>query len=170
LPFRRVAVLSRREIELTVKKSSLIIGSCRDDKENPMWRFLRSRDPGTAMGWLLAAVVLLPTVGSPALAADPIRIGNVAALSGASAQSGEAITRGLRIAIDEINGNGGLLGGRMLELVQRDDESIPPKGLTAARELIFKEQVAAIFGGIDTPVSLALAPLMNREKKIFIGV
>lgn len=134
-----------------------------------MWKLLRSRDPATAVGWLLAAAVLL-SLETPVSAADPIRIGNVAALSGASAQSGEAITRGLSIAIDEINAKGGLLGGRKLELVSRDDESVPPKGLTAARELIFREHVAAIFGGIDTPVSLALAPLMNREKKIFMGV
>jgi branched-chain amino acid transport system substrate-binding protein len=121
------------------------------------------------MGWLVTAAVIL-SAQTPVLATDPILIGNVAALSGASAQSGEAITRGLSVAIDEINANGGLLGGRKLELVSRDDESLPPKGLTAARELIFKERVTAIFGGIDTPVSLALAPLMNREKKIFMGV
>jgi branched-chain amino acid transport system substrate-binding protein len=121
-----------------------------------------------AVGLLSVALLLMAPL--PASAADPIRIGNVAALSGASAQSGDAITRGLSIAIDEINAGGGLLGGRKLELVSRDDESLPPKGLTAARELIFKEQVVAIFGGIDTPVSLALAPLMNREKKIFMGV
>ena len=96
-----------------------------------------------------------------AFAADPIKIGQIAALSGASAQSGEAITRGLTLAIDEINAKGGLLGGRVLELVQRDDESSPPKGLIAARELI-SEDVAAIFGGIDTPVSLAMVPLLNN--------
>src|SRR5260221_1772048 len=132
-----------------------------------MSKFLRSRDLGLAVGWFLAATALMPVVDGAAFAADPIRIGNVAALTGASAQSGEAITRGLSLAIDEINARGGLLGGRKLELVQRDDESLPPKGLTAARELIFKEQVVAIFGGIDTPVSLALTPLMNKEKKIF---
>ena len=94
----------------------------------------------------------------------------MAALSGASAQSGEAITRGLSLAIDEINAKGGVLGGRKLELIQRDDESNPPKGLTAARELIFQEKVDATFGGIDTPVSLAIVPLMNKEKKLFMGV
>jgi branched-chain amino acid transport system substrate-binding protein len=135
-----------------------------------MWKFLRSRDFGTAVSWLMATVALLSMAEMPAFAADAIRIGNVAALSGASAQSGEAITRGLSVAIDEINANGGLLGGRKLELLARDDESLPPKGLAAARELIFKEHVVAIFGGIDTPVSLALAPLMNGEKKIFMGV
>lgn len=133
-----------------------------------MRRSLRSGDLGIALG--LLAVAVLTTPPSLASAADAIRIGHVAALSGASAQSGDAITRGLSIAVDEINAGGGLLGGRKLELVARDDESLPPKGLTAARELIFKEQVVAIFGGIDTPVSLALTPLMNKEKKIFMGV
>src|SRR6478672_5301542 len=93
------------------------------------------------------AIVLFATV--QAFAADPIKIGQVAALSGASAQSGEAITRGLTLAIEEINAKGGLLGGRMLELVQRDDESNPPKGLIAARELASAD-VVAVFGGIDT--------------------
>ena len=114
-----------------------------------------------------AALALLGAAS--AFAAEPIKIGQVAALSGASAQSGEAITRGLSLAIDELNANGGLLGGRMLELVQRDDESTPPKGLIAARELI-SENVAAIFGGIDTPVSLAMVPLLNKEKRIYMGV
>jgi branched-chain amino acid transport system substrate-binding protein len=104
-----------------------------------------------------------------ALAADPIKIGQIAALSGASAQSGEAITRGLMLAIDEINAKGGLLGGRMLELVQRDDESNPPKGLIAARELN-SENVAAIFAGIDTPVSMAMVPVLNKEQRIYMGV
>jgi branched-chain amino acid transport system substrate-binding protein len=104
------------------------------------------------------------------MAADPIKIGHVAALSGGSAQSGEAITRGLNIAIDEINAKGGLLGGRKLELVQRDDESTPPKGLTAARELVFKEKVAVIFGGIDSPVALAMVPLLNKEKVPHVAV
>jgi branched-chain amino acid transport system substrate-binding protein len=107
---------------------------------------------------------------APACASDLIKIGHVAALSGASAQSGEAITRGLALAIDEINSKGGLLSGRKLELVQRDDESSPPKGIVAARELISKEKVAAIFGGIDTPVSLAIVPLANKEKTIFMAV
>jgi branched-chain amino acid transport system substrate-binding protein len=114
-----------------------------------------------------AALALLGSVS--AFAADPIKIGQIAALSGASAQSGEAITRGLTLAIDEINAKGGLLGGRMLELVQRDDESSPPKGLIAARELI-SEDVAAIFGGIDTPVSLAMVPVLNKEKRVYMGV
>jgi branched-chain amino acid transport system substrate-binding protein len=105
-----------------------------------------------------------------ASAAEPVKIGLVAALSGASAKSGEGITRGLTVAIDEINARGGVLGGRMIELVRRDDESNPAKGQTAARELIDKEGCAVLFGGIDSPVSLAIVPLANSAKVPFMGV
>jgi branched-chain amino acid transport system substrate-binding protein len=108
-------------------------------------------------------------LSAAAWAADPIKIGLVAALSGPSAQSGEAITQGLTIAIDEINAAGGVLG-RPLALVKRDDESSPPKGATAARELIYDEKVAAIVGGLDTPVSLAIVPIANREHVPYMGV
>ena len=108
--------------------------------------------------------------GRTARAAEPIRIGLVAALSGQSAKSGEGITRGLTIAIDEINGRGGLLGGRTLELVRRDDESNPSKGQAAARELIDRDGVAALVGGIDSPVSLAIVPVANAARVPFMGV
>jgi branched-chain amino acid transport system substrate-binding protein len=120
--------------------------------------------------FILAATIAALALAGPACAADPVKIGHVAALSGASAQSGEAITRGIQVAIDEINANGGVLGGRLLELVQRDDESVPPKGIIAARELISREKVVAIFGGIDTPVGMAMVPILNKEKMIHMGV
>jgi branched-chain amino acid transport system substrate-binding protein len=116
-----------------------------------------------------ATLVAGAVAAQPAAAADPVKIGLVAALSGPSAQSGEAITRGLTVAVDEINAAGGILGGRMIELIRRDDESNPPKGVIAARELIFKEKVAAFFGGIDSPVSLAIVPLANKSKVVFMG-
>src|SRR5690606_3220903 len=81
------------------------------------------------------ALVASAAMLTPAFAADPIKIGLIAALSGASAQSGESITRGMTIAVDEINESGGLLDGRMIEIVARDDHSKPPTGLIAAREL-----------------------------------
>jgi branched-chain amino acid transport system substrate-binding protein len=117
-----------------------------------------------------AGLALANLVGRTAFAADPIKVGLVAALSGPSAKSGEGITRGLTIAIDEINAKGGVLGGRMLELVRRDDESNPAKGQTAARELLDKEGAVILFGGIDSPVSQAIVPLMNTAKVPFMGV
>lgn len=117
----------------------------------------------------LAAVACGVVLAGPAAAAETVKIGLVTALSGQSAKAGEAISRGLAIAIDEINAKGGVLGGRQLELVRRDDEANPAKGQMAARELIFKEKVAVLFGGLDTPVSLAIIKIANDQKIPFMG-
>jgi branched-chain amino acid transport system substrate-binding protein len=77
--------------------------------------------------------------------------------------------RGLTIAIDEINAKGGVLG-KKVELLVRDDESNPAKGVLAARELVQREKVAALFGGLDTPVSMAIVPFVNQSKVPFMGV
>lgn len=120
-----------------------------------------------AAGFALASTTL--TGQALAQSGEPIKLGLVTALSGQSALAGESITRGMQIAIDEINAKGGLLGGRKLELVRRDDEANPAKGVIAARELIYREKVAVVFGGLDTPVSMAIVPLINQEKVPFMG-
>src|SRR5947209_2823114 len=124
----------------------------------------------TVLSLPLAGIAATSLGARFASAAEPVKIGLVAALSGASAKSGEGITRGLAVAIDEINARGGVLGGRMVELIRRDDESNPAKGQTAARELIDKEGCRVLFGGIDSPVSLAVVPPANRVKVPFMGV
>src|SRR5438034_3786601 len=99
--------------------------------------------PGGSMKRLLLLLALAAAL--PALAQETIKIGLVTALSGQSARAGEAITRGLQIAIDELNAAGGVLG-RKFELLRRDDEATPAKGVIAARELVHKEKVAVLFG------------------------
>ncbi len=131
---------------------------------------MTSKIPFTLTRRTFAGVALaaLASFGAPANAQDTIKIGLIASLSGPSSKSGEAITRGMALAIDEINADGGLLG-KPLELVRRDDEANPGKGLTAARELVQREGVAVLFGGLQTPVSLALVPYMNQIKVPFMG-
>jgi len=108
----------------------------------------------------------------PATAQETVKIGLVTALSGQSARAGEALTRGLQVAIDEINAKGGVRignqSGRKLELVRRDDEATPAKGVIAARELFFREKVAVLFGGLDSPVALAIVPIANENKLPFM--
>ena len=105
----------------------------------------------------------------PAKAEETVKLGLVAAMSGQSAKAGEAIGRGLSLAVDEINAKGGLLG-KKVELLVRDDESNPAKGVVAARELVQREKVTALFGGLDTPVSLAIVPFVNSAKVPVMGV
>src|SRR5258705_761974 len=128
--------------------------------------FLRER---ATLRRLVVAALAAACLVLPAQAQETLKLGLVAAMSGQSAKSGEAIVRGLSIAVDEINARGGLLG-KKLELVARDDESNPAKGATAARELVQREKVAALFGGLDTPVSLAIVPFANQNNVPFMGV
>jgi branched-chain amino acid transport system substrate-binding protein len=118
------------------------------------------------MSRILLAFALL--ISFCASAQDTIKIGLVTALSGQSARAGEAITRGLQVAIDELNAKGGVLG-RKFELVRRDDEATPAKGVIAARELLFREKVAVLFGGLDSPVSIAIVPIVNEAKVPMMG-
>ena len=118
----------------------------------------------------LAALGLMTLfAAAPVHAQETVKLGLVAAMSGQSAKSGEAIVRGLSLAIDEINAKGGVLG-KKVELLVRDDESNPAKGVLAARELVQREKVAALFGGLDTPVSIAIVPFANQAKVPFMGV
>jgi branched-chain amino acid transport system substrate-binding protein len=118
---------------------------------------------------LVGLTVISAGLAMPAAAQETVKLGLVAAMSGQSAKSGEAIVRGLSLAVDEINGSGGTLG-KKIELLVRDDESNPAKGVVAARELAQREKVAAVFGGLDTPVSLAIVPFVNQTKVPFMGV
>src|SRR3954466_7317742 len=132
-------------------------------------KLLRPSLPSISGGSMKRLLLILAAAAAlPAAAQEPVKIGLVTALSGQSARAGEALTRGLQVAIDEINAKGGVLKGRKLELLRRDDESIPAKGVIAARELYFKEKVAVLIGGLDSPVALAIVPIANENKIPFM--
>src|SRR2546430_123086 len=126
------------------------------------------RYPAVMLPLVVAVALSAPSL-APAQSKEPVKIGLSAAVSGGSAASGEAIKRGLQIAIDEINAKGGVLGGRKLELVVRDDEGNPQKGVTIALELVEREKVAAVFGGLHTTVALAQVPGWQELKAPDMG-
>ena len=89
-----------------------------------------------------------------ALAADPIKIGVAGPFTGGSSSMGVSMRDGVRLATDEINKAGGVLGRQIL-LVERDDEAKNERGVQIAQELINKEKVTAAVGYINTGVALA---------------
>lgn len=101
---------------------------------------------------LVAGVVLgFSTAG---MAAEPIKIGVSGPFTGGSAPMGVSMRDGVRLAVNEINAKGGVLG-RKIELVERDDEAKNERGVQVAQELINKEHVVATVGYINTGVALA---------------
>ncbi len=102
------------------------------------------------------AVALLCStmIAGHANAADPIKIGLTGPFTGGSASMGVSMRDGVKLAVDEINKAGGVLG-RPIQLVERDDEAKNEVGVQIAQELINKEQVVATMGFINTGVALA---------------
>jgi branched-chain amino acid transport system substrate-binding protein len=118
---------------------------------------------------LLIVALALPATIAWTQGKASVKVALVAATSGGSALSGEAIKRGLTIAIDEINAKGGVLGGSKIELVIRDEEGNPSKGVTAARDVIEREKAVAVFGGLHSPVGLAMLPVFHELKVPYVG-
>ena len=103
---------------------------------------------------ILAASLALALAGFSAHAADPIKIGVDGPFTGGSSSMGVSMRDGVRMATDEINKAGGVLGRQIL-LVERDDEAKNERGVQIAQELINKEKVVATVGFINTGVALA---------------
>ena len=110
----------------------------------------------------LAAVALAASMAL-AQAADPIKIGVAGPFTGGSSSMGVSMRDGVRLATDEINKSGGVLG-RPLLLVERDDEAKNERGVQIAQELINKEKVAATVGYINTGVALASQRFYQEAK------
>lgn len=88
-----------------------------------------------ARALFLAMSLLVVSASVISDAGKPILLGLDAEFGHRTSTSAEAIRRGMEIAIAEINAAGGLLGGRPLELVVRDNRSITARGVDNLREL-----------------------------------
>ena len=109
----------------------------------------------------IASVVL--SFSGLAAAADTIKIGVDGPFTGGSSSMGVSMRDGVRLATEEINKTGGVLG-RKLQLVERDDEAKNERGVQIAQELINKEKVTAVVGYINTGVALASQRFFQEAK------
>jgi branched-chain amino acid transport system substrate-binding protein len=105
----------------------------------------------------------LAAMAATASAADPIKIGVIGPFTGGSSSMGVSMRDGVRLAADEINKAGGVMG-RQLLLVERDDEAKNERGVQISQELINKERVTAAVGYINTGVALASQRFFQEAK------
>jgi branched-chain amino acid transport system substrate-binding protein len=102
----------------------------------------------------LGALTLAASINLAYAAGEPIKIGVAGPFTGGSSSMGVSMRDGVRLAAEEINKAGGVLG-RKIQLVERDDEAKNERGVQIAQELINKEKVVATVGYINTGVALA---------------
>ena len=96
-------------------------------------------------------------------AADPIKIGVIGPFTGGSSSMGVSMRDGVKLAVEEINKSGGVLG-RLLLIVERDDEARNERGVQIAQEMVNKEKVVAAVGYINTGVALASQRFFQEAK------
>ena len=113
--------------------------------------------------WLLGAALsaaLLASLGcrGKAGAADEIPVGEYSSLTGTTATFGQSTDNGVKMAFDEVNTAGGLIGKKVKVFVE-DDQSKPEEAATAATKLINQNHVVAMIGEVSSSRSLAAAPI-----------
>ncbi|HEX9276345.1 MAG TPA: ABC transporter substrate-binding protein [Casimicrobiaceae bacterium] len=112
----------------------------------------------------IAVIALAAGVGSPALAADPVKIGLVLPMSGPFAAYGKQIEHGVKLYLAQ---NGDTFAGRKVELVTKDDSPGTSGDVSKrlAQELVVKDKVDILAGFGLTPSALAVAPVSAEAKK-----
>ncbi|MVT68618.1 ABC transporter substrate-binding protein [Bradyrhizobium pachyrhizi] len=115
----------------------------------------------TRFAVLVGAVLALAAVRpGHAQAQDVVRVGLVMPLTGVLGPVGKQAVAGARLYMAQ---HGDMVAGRKVELIVRDDASVPDNAKRIAQELIVNDEVAILGGGL-TPSVLALAPLANESK------
>jgi len=93
---------------------------------------------------------------------SPVRLAVIAEYGVRGSQAAQSIEKGVRLAVAEINAAGGVMGGRPLEVVTRDDRGLPARAVRHMLDLSEDPSLMAIFCGRFSPVALELEPVANR--------
>ena len=125
---------------------------------------MKTRHQFPALVTLLVVLALLASgPATPALAQKPVKLGVLTPLSPpGDAAAGQLIVRGAKMAAEDINARGGVLGGRKIELVIEDDSGTPEKGSAGLRKLATQDQVAAVVGQFHSSVTAAVQVLAEQ--------
>jgi branched-chain amino acid transport system substrate-binding protein len=133
-----------------------------------------SKGFATFLSILLVMVFLSTTVsaqttkpGTPA--GNPIKIGGSLPLTGIFSETAKWIKEGYEFWAEDINKRGGLLG-RPVKLIIYDDESSADKAVTYFERAITVDKVDLLFGGYPGTANVALMPLVEKYKKVFVGM
>jgi branched-chain amino acid transport system substrate-binding protein len=112
----------------------------------------------------LGAAMLVPAPWRAAFGqAKPYKVGSLQPLSGAAASGGKTALVGVQMAVDRINGSGGI-NGRPVELIVADDESKPDVGRRKTEKLVVEDNVDVHLGGFLSNICLACMPVFEEAK------
>jgi len=114
----------------------------------------------------LAAGPFLGPVSSAFAQSEPIKIGVIYPLSGPLAKSGNAMATGAKIAAEQFNRAGGVMG-RKIEIVARDDKANPAEAALVGRELM-GAGIKFMVGGYLTAPGMAIVNLLKENNALYL--
>ena len=117
---------------------------------------------------LLTLLAAGMTIAGAAIAQEPVRIGAMYPLTGGGAIYGVPAMVGHQLAIEEINKRGGIMG-RKVESIERDDKMNPSAASATMKELITKDKVNIVVGGLASSVGLGMSEVSKQEKIVYIS-
>ncbi|HXD97177.1 MAG TPA: ABC transporter substrate-binding protein [Candidatus Acidoferrum sp.] len=117
--------------------------------------------PRFVVALALAAVAAWLFAGGAASAADPIRIGFLAPMTGIFAQAGKDMLDGLKMGLETA---GGQVAGRKVELIEEDDEGNPATAQAKYRKLVQQDKVHVLTGVLLANIGYALVPPIERDE------
>ncbi len=107
-------------------------------------------------------------IAPSSLAAKALKIGIVDCYSGPASTYTNDVRDGFKLEVEKINAAGGILG-RKIEVLTRDSKFKVDLGLSAAKELIYRENVDIMMGTINSALALAISNLCKKEKVPFFA-
>ncbi len=116
---------------------------------------------------LLATAATLPALRARA-AAEPIIAGVSGPLTGPNAQYGAQWTRGFDLALEGINGAGGVKG-RPIQYEFQDSQSDPRQSVAVAQKFVADPHIVIELGDFSSPASMAASPIYQRAKLVQFG-
>jgi len=97
-----------------------------------------------------------------ALAADTIKIGMLAPLTGFAAADGLSVKNAVDLAVEKVNGTGGILG-KKVELIVYDDRADAKEAVALAQKLLQQDKIVGLVAGSYSMPTRAIAPLFQDE-------
>jgi len=113
----------------------------------------------------------LSALGFPAIVSgqqEKIRLGHLTPMTGFLGALGEYAVMGIRMAAEEINAAGGVMG-RQLEILSEDSVN-PSVGSSKAQRMIERDGVVALLGEISSASALTISQVAARNKKLFMSI